>query len=93
MSYRTSAGSAAANIYEEDSNSQLTIDWSFDDIYFKYRDNEWVTLSTDFAKINSLAMKRMFKSLALHAFQELEDHSKNATKALKDLRYYFNLLV
>jgi hypothetical protein len=75
--FRFSSGPAAANAYNDNNNTQLTIDWSYDGIYFKY-DNTWITLSIgpktinhEMSKIDTAIMKYTFKKLCLYAIEEL----------------------
>jgi hypothetical protein len=43
--YRFSAGPAASNTYDDATQSQLTLDWSFDGVYFIYRQEPTIVLS------------------------------------------------
>jgi hypothetical protein len=43
--YRFSTGPAASNTYDDATQSQLTLDWSFDGVYFIYRQEPAIVLS------------------------------------------------
>ena len=34
---RMSYGSAALNVYDDESNTRLTVDWSYDGLYYRYK--------------------------------------------------------
>jgi hypothetical protein len=42
--YRFSTGPAASNTYDDATQSQLTLDWSFDGVYFIYRQEPAIVL-------------------------------------------------
>jgi len=87
-SMRLSKGHAAANIYNG-TISQLTIDWSYDAVYFKYKDNDSIILSVgpststhEIEKINTSEIITEFKSLYIYAKNNLTGYSTNSDKAL-----------
>jgi hypothetical protein len=92
-----SKGIAAANLHlSKDDNKmigQLTLDWSYDSFYFKYKDEPWIILSYgprgnkhEFEKIDSEDKKIIFSKLRNYAFSVMNNYSKEADIALKHLR-------
>ena len=91
-----SKGPAAAHSYYIENNikcCQLTLDWSYDGLYFKYYDEEWITLSigpktekNEINKIDTEEKKFMFKKLALNFLSELQDYSTLSDLALIELQ-------
>ena len=96
QSLQISKGPAAAHSYyiENDAKCcQLTLDWSYDGLYFKYYDEEWITLSigpktekNEIDKIDTEEKKLMFKKLALNFLSELQDYSTLSDLALIELQ-------
>lgn len=73
-SFRYTSGPAAVTIYNDSQESNLTIDWSYDAIYFKYKNSSWITLSigpkttkNEVNKINGSKMINIFKNLIFYA--------------------------
>lgn len=96
---RISAGPAAAHI-NDDANTQITVDWSFDGLYYKYKDHSWITLSlgpqtekNEIDKINTPEMKSNFKSLCFFALEQLKGYSGHSDKALVKLQEIVDLFV
>jgi thymidine kinase len=97
--FRLSKGPAAANIYHG-TISQLTIDWSYDAVYFKYENNDSIILSLgpctsvhDIGKINTPNMITEFKSLYIYALNNLNGYSGNSDKALVVLGRVVDLFI
>jgi hypothetical protein len=88
-----SEGPAAANIYDKFTNSQLVVDWSFDALYFKFNNEEWITLSigpethtNDVYKINTTEMIRVFLKLCCYAVENIKGRNYKINKALNEIR-------
>jgi len=87
---RTTKGPAASNTYtDEPSVHQLTVDWSFDGVYVKYKNDGWITLSIgqrtenhQIERLDTLEKKTIFKEMAAFTAENLKGHSKNSDKAL-----------
>ena len=83
-------GPAAANIYLSDSSyhtiAHLLLDWSYDSIDFKYKNEQWITINKnlDELKIDPDKIK-IFKLLAENACINLKGYSNIADKTLKNL--------
>ena len=47
MDYRFTSGLAASNTYLTTNNgeSQLTFDWTYDSVYFKFYNERWITIN------------------------------------------------
>ena len=88
-------GPAASNTYlsmEGKDIAQLTLDWSFDAIYYKIRDEDWVTISIgelmeqdEIYKIDTSEKIKVFKKLAFYTLSELRNYSGKSDKALAGL--------
>lgn len=86
---RFSAGPSAAHVYDDNTNSKICIDWSFDGLYYQYNNGSWITLSLgpktivhELDKINTPEMKSVFKSLCFHGVEKLQGYSGNSDLAL-----------
>jgi hypothetical protein len=86
---RFTAGPAAAHVYDDSTNSKISIDWSFDGLYYQYNNGPWITLSlgpktttNELDKINTPEMKSVFKSLCFYGIENLQGYSGNSDKAL-----------
>ncbi len=97
--YECTKGPAAATITVTVNGSlcQLTLDWSYDSFYYKYKNDSWVILSYgskgdkhEPEKINTQDKKIIFKVLADYAFVELSGYSTNADISLSKLREILN---
>ena len=94
-SLRLSKGPTAAHIYLIINNNnccQLTLDWSYDGIYYKYYNDNWITLSIgpktethDSYKINTEDKLKIFKLLAMD-LNKLQNYSINSDKSLIKLK-------
>lgn len=89
MPLKLTSGPAAGNVYDYEKQTQLTIDWSYDGLYFKYKNEPWIVLSlgpettrNELDKINTPEMITEFKTLCFHALNNLKDHSTMADKAM-----------
>ncbi len=97
---RVTKGPAAAHSYliiNGQQTCQVTLDWSYDGIYYKYNDNPWIILSIgpktqthDLDKIDTEDKKKIFKYLSLQFFDKLENYSEISNKSLKKLREIYN---
>ena len=99
---RITYGPAASNTYidkpsppgqEGETLHQLTVDWSYDGVYFKYNQEEWITLSigqrTENHQIECLDTsdkKKIFKEMSEFTAENLKGYSGNSTKALLQLQ-------
>ncbi len=90
-----SAGCAAAHIYNDENceQTQLTVDWTYDGLYYRYKDQGWITLSlgpkteiNDIHKINTDPMKSDFKRLCFHAIAKLEGQFPDSDKVLEKIQ-------
>ena len=101
-SCRLSKGNAAAHVYlviNSTESCQLTLDWSYDGVYFKYYDDHWVFLSIgletkthEIEKINTDNKIKIFKYLASQFFDKLKNYSENSNKSLIKLQELTDLL-
>ena len=96
--FRISTGPAASNIYDNEEN-QLTIDWSFDAVYYKYNNGDWITISLgpkteicEMYKINNVIIQEKFKNLCLYAFTKIKGYSEISDKALEILKKKLKML-
>ena len=93
--FNVTKGPAAANVYWKNDGKtigQLTLDWSYDAIDFKYMNQEWITLSigpkTEKHEINKLDTKDkkdMFVLLEWHLQKNLKGYSVVSDEALEKL--------
>ena len=97
MSLKLTSGPAAGNVYNFEQKTQLTIDWSLDGLYFKYKDENWIVLSlgpkttiNELDKINTSEMVSEFKTLCFHALNNIRDHSIIADKAMIEVEKIIN---
>ena len=97
--FRISVGPAAANIYDDDTKSRLTVDWSFDAIDYKYRNGEIITFSigpktekSELFKIDTPDKKLIFKNLAFFAIENLKT-VPSANQAVIKLQEYAEEMV
>jgi hypothetical protein len=98
-----SKGVAAAHVYmtiNNDEKYQLTLDWSFDGVYFKNLDNTWIVLSIgpktkthDIDKIDTDNKIAAFKIMALHFISKLQDYSIRSDVALIGLQDILDTLL
>ena len=98
MSFTSNKGPAAANLYlntNDGMQSTLTLDWSFDSFYYKYKNDPWITLSygpngdkheSDKIINSTDDYKSVFIELAKYAMTELKSYSGNSDKALTELQ-------
>lgn len=87
-----SHGYAATHIYylnDENRTIQLTLDWTFDAIYFKY--DGYVVLTETQCKLDIETIPT-FKTIAFHALNEIKE-SNTTKKCLKLLREIVDLYV
>jgi hypothetical protein len=91
----------AANAYyinEDNTRIQLTLDWTFDSIYFKYKDN-WIILSTgekghinEIDKLNTLDIIQMFKKISFNVLNEFKPFSHQSTECINGLKNIINMI-
>ena len=96
-----SKGPAAAHAYLMIDNNKynvLTLDWSYDSVYFKYND-KWITLSigskteiNEIDKIDTDDKKKIFKTLAMYILYELPSYSIISDISLLHLQELISLL-
>ena len=79
---RMSYGSAALNVYDDESNTRLTVDWSYDGLYYRYKNfNDIVvslgskTIRDETFLINTPYMITNFKLLCIEAIEVLKKHN------------------
>ena len=96
-------GPAAAHVYlyiGEIVCCQLTLDWSYDGVYYKYYNDPWITLSIgsktdihEIYKIDKNDKKMIFKKLAFYFIKELPEYSGNSDASLIKLQGLADLFV
>jgi len=101
-SSRLSKGPAAAHVYLSINSleyCQLTLDWSYDGVYFKYYDDSWIILSVgpetethEIKKIDTENKIKSFKYLASQFLNKLQNYSEKSNKSLVKLKELTNLL-
>ena len=102
---RLSKGPAAARVYLSFNDSQLynccqlTLDWSYDGLYFKYYNNDWIILSigpkTEKHQIYNLDTDdkiKIFKVLANYFLNNLQNYSTISDASLLKLKEIMYLL-
>jgi hypothetical protein len=97
-----SKGPAAAHVYLSINYTnccQITLDWSFDAVYFKYYDYDWITLSIgpktithEIDKIDTDDKLKIFKLLASQ-FNKLKDYSIISNESLITLKKLLDDLI
>ncbi len=89
-------GPYAASVYLSTDDKkiigQLTLDWSYDSFYFKYKDEPWIILSygprgdkDEFEKIDTEDKKIIFSKLKNFASLNIKTHSIDSDIALENL--------
>lgn len=101
-SFTLSKGPSAAHSYMIINNickCQLTLDWSYDAIYFKYYDDSWIIISIgqktekyEIDKIDTYDKVVVFKQLAYNFLTKLPNYSTNSDLSLIKLKEIINLL-
>lgn len=95
--FQLTKGSAAAIlslIKDNELKGEMTLDWSFDAIDFRYGRQEWITLSIgpktnpndSLSKIDTPEKVLMFKSLGFYLLGNLPNYSVTSDSALEGLR-------
>ena len=102
LSFTLSKGPAAAHSNMMINNickCQLTLDWSYDGIYFKYYNDLWIIISIgpktekyEIDKIDTDDKVLIFKQLAYNFWTELPNYSTNSDLSLIKLKEIINLL-
>ena len=89
-------GPAAANIYDKFNNAQLVVDWSFDALYYKFNNKNWITISigpethiNDIHKINTAEMVRVFLKLCAFSLDNIKGTDNKTIRALNEIRSFF----
>lgn len=89
---RISKGPYAANLYLHESDNiiaQLTFDWSYDSIYYKFKDDQWETLTYLMAKEHKYDYyddkSNSFRILIDEMIKELKGHSTISDKAINQV--------
>lgn len=84
---------------ENNTEIQLTLDWNFDSIYFKYS-NTWIILSygpkgniNQIHKIDNPQKISFFKSVAFHTLNTFKSFSTESENCIKELRKIVDLFV
>ena len=90
---RLSYGPAASNTYDDDTHSKLTLDWSFDRVYFIYRQEKGIVFSIgerpvlyEMELLDTLEKISLFKKLAEYTLEQLRHSPVNSNKALDALK-------
>ena len=95
--FRMSIGPAAANIYDDINNSQLCFDWSYNSIYFKHNNLNWIIISLDSVlnlyEIIPFSLNTQFKSLYIYTYNNLKNYSVIPNNALFKFKKIINLLI
>ena len=99
---RLSKGPAAAHAYLSINNvesCQLTLDWSYDGVYFKYYNDQWVVLSIglktithEIEKLDTENKIQIFKYLSSQFLDKLKNYSEKSNNSLMKLKELTNLL-
>lgn len=94
--FRLTKGPYAANVYLMQNDTyccQLTLDWSYDGVYFKFFNDDWITLSIgdktithDIDKLDTPNKIRIFKELSSHFLNNLQNYSENSDASLANLQ-------
>jgi len=102
-SSRVSKGTAAAHVYLSINgieSCQLTLDWSYDGVYFKYYNDSWVVLSVgpktithEIEKLDTENKIQIFKYLSYQFFDKLKNYSEKSNKCLMKLQEFTDLLL
>jgi len=89
-------GPSAANIYDKFNNSQLVVDWSYDGLYFKFNNKDWITLSlgpdtikNEIHEINTREMVRVFIKLCCYAVENIKGNNYKINRTLNEIRKFF----
>ena len=106
---KISSGPYAATIYDNETDSKLIIDWSCDSLYFKYRDDSYITLSighgealtsspvkipnSEIHKLNTQESINTFTKLCQVALKELNGYSVISDNALFEIKKMLDLFV
>ena len=90
MEYNITKGPAASNTYikyQGEEIGKLTLDWSYNSIYFKYNQDSWITikLGDSLEIIDTDEKKELFKNMANFTIVELKDYSTDSNNALDSL--------
>ena len=84
-----SKGPAAANIYMKDQSNNiiahLLLDWSYDSIDYKFKDDSWMSINSELNNINNSEKINIFKLLASDACNNLKIYSDKSNQLLKKL--------
>ena len=96
---RVSKGDYAVTIYDDDGSS-LTIDWSFDGLYFKYKNGPYITLSlgektkeNQIYMINTPDIIEVFKKMCFFGFKNLKGYSDNSKNAVYEVLKFVDYFV
>ena len=102
--FYTTKDNYGANIYYlniDNINIELTLDWTFDSIYFKY--DKWIILSTGTKGIGTKGADEfhklipeeivMFKKIAFYALNTFKPFSPESEKCLNGLRKIVDMYV
>jgi hypothetical protein len=91
---------ASKTFYDDETNSRLTIDWTYDGIYFQYENEPWITISigpkTEINEINKIDLPskiRVFKKLCFQALNSLKNHSQICDDALIEVKKVVDFFV
>ena len=86
FTYGPAASNAYAYINEPNTNTilaQLTFDWSCDSVYFKFKNDEWLTINLDdYHNINNISddegyQRYVFKSLVNETLNKMTNETLN----------------
>lgn len=92
-------GPYASTIDDNETTSKLTIDWSYEGLYFKYRDNSYITLSLgsktpkyEIHKLDTQESVIIFIKLCHFALKELKGYSIASDNALDEMMKIISIL-
>ena len=97
MEFKITKGPAASNTYvtfQDREIATLTLDWSYNSIYFKYDQEAWISieLGGSLDIIDTDEKKKLFKKLAEFTMVELKNYSTVSNNALESLKEMLNKL-
>jgi hypothetical protein len=92
---------SAATLYDTNTNSLLTIDWSYDGLYFKYgTEGAYITISlgpkmekSEIHKLNTPEIISIFKRLCFLSVKHLKNYSPISDNALDKVSKVADLFV
>ena len=101
--FKLTKGPYASTVYLNQNNIynyQLTLDWTYDGIYFKYLNDDWIVLSIgkknpihDIHKIDTTDKIMIFKKLCFYCLNNLQNFSEISNDSLIKLQKIVDLFI